>query len=174
MKRTYTCVPDAIHTLQRVECARNERARALLQREAGNPSGLSQEFVHDVKPDQPAVRMSERFRHGGQNGEAERLPQPNCGLVGLHDSVELHRRVPFLRCDFEDVVGQGASDASAGCGGRHHEACVGDMTAGSWLIGMQLGGSYDFTILDRNEYSTAGLAQPPRRAASSLVSVGQQ
>ena len=26
-------------------------------------------------------------------GEAERLPQPNCMLVGLNDRVELHRRV---------------------------------------------------------------------------------
>ena len=106
--------------------------------------------------------MSKRFRHGGQNREAERLPQPNCVLVGLHDSVELHRRVPFLRCDFEDMVGQGASNTSAGCGPRHHEACVGDMTAGSWLIVVKFGGSYDCTILDSDEYSPAGLAHPPR------------
>ena len=106
--------------------------------------------------------MSEGFRHGSENGEAERLPKPDCVLVGLHDSVELHRRVPFLRRDFEDAVGQGTADTSAGCGRRHHEACVSDMTAGSWLIGVKLGGSYDCTILDSDEYSPAGLAHPPR------------
>jgi hypothetical protein len=49
--------------------------------------------------------MSEGFRDGGENREAERLPQPNCVLIGLHYSVELHRRIPILRRDFEDAVG---------------------------------------------------------------------
>src|SRR5215213_10914674 len=31
MKRTCTCVPDAIHTVQRVQSARNERAHAFLR-----------------------------------------------------------------------------------------------------------------------------------------------
>jgi hypothetical protein len=73
--------------------------------------------------------MSERFRDGGENGEAERLPQANCVLIGFHDSVELHRRIPILGCNFEDAAGQGTSNTPAGCGRRHHEACVGDMTA---------------------------------------------
>jgi hypothetical protein len=61
--------------------------------------------VHDVKADQPTVRMSESCRHGGKNREAERLPEANCMLIGLHNSVELHRCIPILRCDFEYAAG---------------------------------------------------------------------
>jgi len=60
--------------------------------------------------------MSESFWDGGENREAERLPQADCVLVGLHDSVELHRRVPILRSDFKDALGQGTSDTPASCG----------------------------------------------------------
>jgi hypothetical protein len=59
-------------------------------------------------------------------------------------------------------VGQGTSDTPAARCRRHHEACVGDMTASSRLIRMKLGGSHDCTIVDRDEYPTAGLAHPPR------------
>jgi hypothetical protein len=106
--------------------------------------------------------MSESFRDGGENREAERLPQPDCVLVGLDNSVELHRRVPIIRRDFEDPLGEGTSDTPSGCGRRHHEACVGDMTASSWLIRMKLGGSNDCTIVDGDEYPTAGFAHPLR------------
>jgi hypothetical protein len=36
------------------------------------------------------------------------------------------------------------------------------MTAGSWLIWMQLGGSYDCAVLNGDEYSTARFTHPPR------------
>ena len=57
--------------------------------------------------------MSEGFRGGGENGEAERLPQADYVLVGLDDSVELHRRVPIRRRDFGNAAGQGTSDTPA-------------------------------------------------------------
>jgi hypothetical protein len=135
---------------------------------------LSQESVHDVKTDEPTVRMSECFWDGRENPEAERLPQADRMLVRFDDSVELYRRVPILRRDYEYAVGQGRSDAPAGCGRRDHEACIGDMTASSWLIRMKLGGSHDCSIVDGDEYPAAGLAIHHVRAASSLVSGGQQ
>lgn len=110
--------------------------------------GLSQEPVHDVKPHKPTLRMSEGLRDGGENLEAERLPQPDCVLVGLHDRVELHRRVSIFRRNLKDALRQGTSDAPAGYRRRHHEACIGDMTASSWLIRMQLSGSDDYTVID--------------------------
>ena len=61
--------------------------------QADSPAELPQEPVHDVKADQPAVRMLERFWNGGENRETERLPQTYCVLVGLDDSIELHCRV---------------------------------------------------------------------------------
>ena len=53
--------------------------------------------------------MSESF------GTVARIVKPSdsqadCVLIGLDDSVELHRRVPILRRDFEDAAGQGTSD----------------------------------------------------------------
>src|SRR5215207_3661533 len=105
--------------------------------------------------------MFESLRDGGENPEAERLPQADGVLVGLDNSVELHRRVSILSRDFEDALGQGTSDTSAGCCRRHHEACISDMTASSWLIRMELGGSHDYTIIDGDENPTAGLAEPP-------------
>jgi hypothetical protein len=105
--------------------------------------------------------MSESFWDGGENREAERLPQADCVLVGFDDSVELHRRVPIRRRHFEDTLGQGTSYSPAGCSGRHHETRVGDMTASSWLILMKLGGSHHGTILNGHEYAAAGFAHPP-------------
>ena len=87
--------------------------------------------------------------------------RPNGVLIGFHDSIELHRRIPILCRYFEDVVGQSTSHTSAGCGRAHHETCVGDMAAGSWLIWMHFGGSYDCTVINGDEYSTAGLVHPP-------------
>jgi hypothetical protein len=43
--------------------------------------GPSQEHVHDVKADGPMVRMSEGFRDGGENREAEQLPQADAVAV---------------------------------------------------------------------------------------------
>jgi hypothetical protein len=40
------------------------------------------------------------------------------------------------------------------------EACSGDMTSSNWLIRMQLGGSDDRSVLDSDEYPTAGRAHP--------------
>jgi hypothetical protein len=74
----------------------------------------TQEPVHDVKADQPAVRMLEPFRNGGENRESERLPQTYCVLVGLDDSIELHRRVAVLRRDLEDALSQGTSNTLTG------------------------------------------------------------
>jgi hypothetical protein len=62
---------------------------------------LSQGSVHDVKTDEPTVRMSECFWDGRENPEAERLPQADRVLVRFDDSVELYRRVPILRRDYE-------------------------------------------------------------------------
>ncbi len=117
--------------------------------------------MHDVKADQPMVRMLERFRNGGENRETERLPQPYCVLVGLDDSIELHRRVAIVRRDFEEALSKGTSNTPAGRSRRHHEACIGDMTPRTWLIGMKLGTSDDCTVLDGDEYPAAGLAHPP-------------
>src|SRR4029453_12178355 len=89
------------------------------------------------------------------------MPQGYGVPNGLYGSVELHRRIPILRCDFEDAVGQGTSDTSASGGGGHHEACVGDMPAGSWLIRMEFGGSYDCTFINGDEHPTTGLVHPP-------------
>ena len=75
--------------------------------------------MHDVKADEPTVRMFESFRDGGENREAKRLPQADCVLVGLSDSVELHSRVPILRRDFENAMGKGTPETPAGCGRRH-------------------------------------------------------
>jgi hypothetical protein len=71
--------------------------------------GLSQEPVHDVKADQPLVRMFEASGTVARIVKAERLPQANCVLICLHDTVELHRRIPILRRNFEDAGGVGDS-----------------------------------------------------------------
>ena len=88
-------------------------------------------------------------------------------LVGLNDSVELHRRVP-------SSAATACPTPAASC--RRLEmkpACSGDMTSSSWLIRMQLGGSDDRSVLDSDEYPTAGLAiQGSRRVLT--VSGGQQ
>ena len=60
--------------------------------------------------------MSESFWDGGENREAERLPEADCVFVGLDHSVELHRRVPIISSDFEDAVGQGTSHIPADSG----------------------------------------------------------
>jgi hypothetical protein len=137
-----------------------------------SPAELPQEPVHDVKADQPAVRMLERFRNGGENRETERLPQTYCVLVGLDDSIELHRRVAILRRDFEAALSQGTSNTPTGRSRRHHEACIGDMTPRTWLIGMKLGTADDCTVIDGDEHPTAGLAHPPC-SCRSLSRVGR-
>jgi hypothetical protein len=105
--------------------------------------------------------MLERFRNGGENRETERLPQTYCVLVGLDDSIELHCRVAILCRDFEDALSQGTSNTPTGRSRRHYEACIGDMTPRTWLIGMKLGTAEDCTVIDRDEYPAAGLAHPP-------------
>ena len=91
--------------------------------------------------------MLERFGNGGENRETERLPQPYCVLVGLDDSIELHRRVAIVRRDFEEALSKGTAN-TPGRSRRHHEACIGHMTATSRLIRMQLGGSDDCAVID--------------------------
>jgi hypothetical protein len=66
------------------------------------------------------------------------------------------------------------SDAPASWGRWDDEPCSGDMTSSSWLIRMQLGGSDDTTVLDSDEYTTAGLAHPPALRRVLTVSGGQQ
>jgi hypothetical protein len=81
--------------------------------------------------------------------------------VVADDRVEPHRRVPILRRNLEDAAGQGRSNTYR-LRSATPEACVGDMTASSWLIRMKLGGSHDCTIVDSDEYPTAELAHPQR------------
>jgi hypothetical protein len=89
-----------------------------------------------------------------------------CMLVGLNDSVELHRRVPT----------SAATACPTPCQLRRwdDEACSGDMTSSSWLIRMQLGSPDDSSVLDSDEYPTAGLGHPPSSRRVLTVSAGQQ
>jgi hypothetical protein len=71
------------------------------------------------------------------------------------DSVKPHRRVPILRRNSEDAAGQGKSKTYTGCGRRHlklrwrHDC---QQLADS----AELGGSHYCTIVDSDEYPTAG------------------
>ena len=83
-------------------------------------------------------------------------------LVGLNDSVELHRRVPT----------SAATACPTPCQLRSvgDEACCGDMTSSSWLIQMRLGGSDDRSVLDSDEYPTVGRQWIPCRPATHAFS----
>src|SRR4051794_25021959 len=106
--------------------------------------------------------MSEGLGNGGDDRESKRLPQPNGGGIGLHDGVELHRQIAILGREFQYAVGQGASHTSACRRRRNHETRVGYMTAGSRLIGMDLGSPDDRALIDGEKNSTARLTRPPR------------
>jgi hypothetical protein len=65
---------------------------------------LSEKPVHDVETDEPMIRMPECCRNSGEDRESERLPQAYRVDVRLDDSVELHREVAILPCDFQYAV----------------------------------------------------------------------
>jgi hypothetical protein len=131
-------------------------------RSAACPTGLPKKFVHDVQAHEPKIGMPECLWNCADDGESKRLPQPNGRGIGLHDGVELHSQIAVLSRDFQYAVGQSASDAAPCRRRRHHETCVGDVTASGWLIGMDLRSPDDQAVIDGDQNSAPWLSRPPR------------
>jgi hypothetical protein len=129
--------------------------------EQAHSSALSEEPVHDVQTDEAMIRMPEGRRNSAENCEPERLPQANRVDVRLDNSVELHREVALLHCNFQYPVCKGTSDAPATRRRRNHETRIRDMTASRRLIRVNLGGTHNRATIDSNQHPTARLTHPP-------------
>jgi hypothetical protein len=93
-------------------------------------SFISERPVHDVQANISIRRVEKRLWHGGQDLEAEGLPQLDRRCIGLDHRVELHRPVTVCACPVKDMTAKSPSCAEAAAGRVDNESGVGDM--GSW------------------------------------------
>ncbi len=99
--------------------------------------------------------------------EAELLPEVNGGFVGGGDEVELHGFVAEFFGDLLGVQAHGGGQASASGGGSDHIAAVADMRSLTGVVGLDVVGSQDGSVLCQNK----GLSRTLHPDLSGLIFV---
>src|SRR4051794_40812523 len=127
---------------------------------AARRADYSEPLVHDVQADPAVTAVVEGFRDGGEDLEAERLPEVYRRGVGLDHGVELHPVVALAARPVEDVRAEGAAGAVAVVGRVDHEARGGDVRAAAGTVGPHLCRAQEPSVVLGDEGPAGGWLHP--------------